>query len=233
MTENLYTALAKANESIKNPAMDAKGAFGRYLTLDALLEGVRGPLAAQGLSVVQDVSGDDERVIVTTWLLHASGESLSCGPMYAPRGQQIQHTMGAVTYLRRMTLAALLGVSGDLDDDGTAHAQNVSNAPARRGNRPQNPPSEKAAKYLDTLMKKNGIVDGPEWEKSARLILGGTAEGWDGRTATLDATQVGFLIDALVKHGKEESEKVTRTQPTTPDPDDPWADVPLPMEPTR
>ena len=55
----LYTALAKANGTIKNPTKDAQGNFGSYLTLDALLEAVRAPLAAQGLSIVQDVTDDD------------------------------------------------------------------------------------------------------------------------------------------------------------------------------
>jgi len=242
MTTDLYTALAKANETIKNPTKDAKGNYGAYLTLDALLEAVRAPLAAQGLSIVQDVTDDDERIYVTTRIVHASGQEATFGPMSSPRGQNIQHAGAAVTYLRRFTLGAALGVAGEADDDGQGHADQVKNpatsgkrVPASRGGRRQTPPSPAAKKYLSDLIDKSGAMRDPDkWQASARTILGGMAEGWDGEVDHLDADQVGYLIAAMKKY---EDEKVTRSKPTAPEPDDwtstipPHERAPLPTDP--
>ena len=238
MTENLYAALAAANATIKNPGKDGRGNYGTYMTLDALLEAVRGPLAAQGLSVVQDVTDDDERVYVTSWLMHASGESIHVGPLSSPRGQNIQHTGGAITYLRRFTLAALLGVHGDTDDDGQAHADTT---PARTGT-PVGNLTGPAAKNMTGAAspKQVGMIKGLMRDQHVteptlndftldRLGFELPTDGLEHLTKG----QASAIIEAMIAVKGDDGKPITRTRPTSPDPDDPWADVPLPMEPTR
>jgi hypothetical protein len=134
MTADLFTALAKANAVITNPGKDGKGNYGAYLTLDALLDHVRKPLAAEGLSLVQDVILENERVQIVTQILHSSGESIVFGPLSGPAGANWQQLGGAISYGRRYALLAALGIAGGDDDDAQAHtdARPVANTRAAR-----------------------------------------------------------------------------------------------------
>lgn len=238
MTVELFTALAAANSEIKNPKKTARGAFGAYATLDAYLDALRPVYAAHGLSIVQDVTDDDERVFVTTRIVHASGAEIVCGPMSSPRGQNIQHAGAAVTYLRRFTLGAATGLAGEDDDDGQTHAQEVKNDPKKSGSRAvrsEARASEKQVAFLTRLMREAGVNE---------VILNDFAKdrfGWelpaDG-IAHLTAVHASDLIDAMTKEKKSDAAKTSRQKvagrdytpdgsrdgsPTYTGPEDPWA----------
>lgn len=117
-------ALAKAQAAMPNVVKNAQVSTGaykfRYATLDAILDAVREPLAANGLAVVHAISHANGNLVLTARLLHESGEWLgSSVPLAAEKGG-IQGLGSAITYLRRYTLAALLGIAADDDDDGVA-----------------------------------------------------------------------------------------------------------------
>ena len=222
MNEHLYGALAVANKAIRNPKKDGTGNYGAYLTLDALLESIRGPLADNGLSVVQNVTDDDERIYVTTVILHSSGEQLEFGPMSSPRGQNIQHAGAAVTYLRRFTVGAALGIAGDIDDDGQSAVAASTVAPSRavRAEALQGKASEKQVTMVARLMREQTIT-----EVTLSDFCRDTF-GWDTPTegiAHLSKDHASLIIDALTKQKKP----ATRSRPTAPDPHDPWAGVPV------
>jgi hypothetical protein len=224
--QEVHAALAVVNAQLTNPSKDGRGNYGQYLTLDNLLDHVRPTLAASGLSVVQDVTTHDDTVSVVTHLLHSSGESIAFGPLTGPTGPNWQTLGGAVTYARRYALLAALGVAGGDDDDAQHHTDTTPAEPFRRGNRTQAPPTAKQREYLDTLIANTGAALDPDaWDKSARTILGGLAEGWDGQLDTLDKTQASALIEAL-KGWKSTERKATRTKAHN-QPDDPWATAPL------
>jgi hypothetical protein len=234
MSAELYAALAKANEKIRNASKDGKGNYGAYLTLPALLEAVRGPLAEQGLSAVQDLTDDDERVYVTTRILHASGAEITFGPMSSPRGQNIQHAGAATTYLRRFTLAAALGIAGEDDDDGQSHADQVTRHPSQSGSRAVR------AEHVAA----GGDVSGPCTPKQVGMInrlmaahhtsepllpdLVGITTPVDGLQA-LSKQEASTLIEALMALPKDQP--IDRSKPRTPDPDDPWASGQFPPDP--
>lgn len=91
----------------------------KYAPLDSILSAVRGPLAANGLAIVQLL---DEDVLVTS-LLHESGAILS-GRTPIPASEGVQAYGSAITYLRRYSIQALLGVAAEEDDDGNQAAGN-------------------------------------------------------------------------------------------------------------
>lgn len=129
----LSAALVQAQAEIENPEKNATNpAFrSKYVNLTGVLEVVRPALAKNGLAVVQGVGMDDGRVVVTTRLVHASGQWLEPGAASAPLGKQDAQGVGsAVTYLRRYSLLAALGIAPEEDDDGNA---------ASRSREPQGP----------------------------------------------------------------------------------------------
>ena len=123
----LAKALAAANGHIKNPNLDAVNPHfkSRYASLGAIINAVRAPLAAQGISAVQTVSNDGGSVGVTTTLLHSSGEWMAETIWSAlPDRATVQQLGSSITYLRRYSLAAITGIVGEEDDDGNAGSSN-------------------------------------------------------------------------------------------------------------
>jgi hypothetical protein len=119
----LAKALAAANGHIKNPNLDAVNPHfkSRYASLGAIINAVRAPLAAHGISAVQTVSNDGGSVGVTTTLLHSSGEWMAETIWSAlPDRATVQQLGSSITYLRRYSLAAITGIVGEEDDDGNA-----------------------------------------------------------------------------------------------------------------
>ena len=121
-------ALAAASADLRNPASDATnpGFKSKFLSLVKLIDSLRAPLHAHGIIVLQPVSSPVAgRVRVTTTLLHSSGEWMSSTADLAS-GATAQSFGTAVSYLRRYTLQAMLGVSGDADADDDGEAERLA-----------------------------------------------------------------------------------------------------------
>lgn len=120
----LAGALAKAQAEIKGAAKDRTNPhFGsKYSTLDSLWEAIRGPLSTYGLSLVQGASsepdGEGVKVIITTLLLHASGQWIKDTLAMYPKDASPQAMGSVITYGRRYGAGAMTGVTSDEDDDG-------------------------------------------------------------------------------------------------------------------
>lgn len=90
-----------------------------YTDLAGVLGAVRPVLAAHGFAIVQPVATDDERVRVWTELAHVSGVRYA-SPALAMRQPDGAQALGSLlTYLRRYSLLAALGLATE-DDDGRA-----------------------------------------------------------------------------------------------------------------
>src|SRR5262249_25376110 len=127
----LAGALAKAQPELLNPeksltaiiATDRTGAARsfRYAPLSSRLEIVRKTLGKHELSVVQTTAIDEKARLVrlTTVLAHSSGEWISSDwPVCSLADVAIPHRMGtALTYARRYSLFALVGITGEDDLD--------------------------------------------------------------------------------------------------------------------
>jgi hypothetical protein len=118
----LAKALAKAQGQIQNAAKNAKNpAFkSSYAKLDACWDACREPLSSNGLSVVQLIGSEENRLTCTSILLHESGQFIKSVFSITPVNQNPQGFGSAATYARRYTLQALVGIAPDEDDDGNA-----------------------------------------------------------------------------------------------------------------
>ena len=116
----LAAALAKAQAVIEGALKDRENpAFRgtRYADLGSCWDAIRGPLTANGLSVVQLPMRGEGCVEVETILLHASGQWIS-GTFAIPVIKADAHgVMSATTYARRGALMAIAGIA-PVDDDG-------------------------------------------------------------------------------------------------------------------
>jgi hypothetical protein len=115
-------ALAKAQGAMKNAKKDSANPFfkSKYADLAAVCEACREQLAANGIAVVQTPSAtDDGRVVVTTMLVHASGQWFADSLAVKPKDDGAQAMGSVITYLRRYSLAAFAGVAPE-DDDAEA-----------------------------------------------------------------------------------------------------------------
>lgn len=100
--------------------MKSGGQFSyKYADLSDVLKGIRAPLAANGLSILQPIIQNEDHLLLVTRLLHSSGEWIES--TYPLNTYATPQEMGsAISYARRYALTALLGIAADEDDDAQA-----------------------------------------------------------------------------------------------------------------
>jgi len=98
-----------------------------YAPLDSIIDKVRPVLVKHGLSFIQST---EDKAIVTR-LIHISGEWIESGPVpvLATTGSPQDFGSG-ITYSKRYSLSAILGIASEDDDD----ANRASGNEAKRGN---------------------------------------------------------------------------------------------------
>ena len=117
-------ALSKAQAEMPSVKFNSTNPFlkSKYADLGAVIDTSKAILATHGLSVSQLVESQDKKIGVTTILMHNSGEWLesTCWLELADeRGKSNAQVAGSiVTYLRRYSLASILGMYADEDGDG-------------------------------------------------------------------------------------------------------------------
>ncbi len=137
----LAKALSKTQSEIKGAIMDSENPFfkSKYADLTSVWEACRKPLTDNGLAVIQTgvcLSEHPERVAIETTLVHASGEWMSGIISARPVKDDPQSLGSCVTYLRRYSLSALVGICPE-DDDGNAATQGTnSKEPPKKANEP-------------------------------------------------------------------------------------------------
>ena len=198
--DQIAAALAKAQaefpavpKSGKNPHLKND-----YSTLDDIIATVRKPLANHGLSFVQLLGSDESGVTLNTMLLHESGQwlegTVSIAPGEGNRGVNAMQALGsAITYMKRYSLSAMLGISteGDTDGEGaTAKAAPRNQAPARQA-QPAQP--------------SNRPLSGPQVREVIRKKSGWLADVRDTEGEPITQGQVkgvaGLLSDAVKRDG--------------------------------
>jgi hypothetical protein len=120
----IAAALAAAQAEITDPRREKSGTVrGRqnykYAGLDDLLQAVRPVLSRHGLAVTQVITVLDGRLVLSSRLLHESGESIESVHPLAWEGSPQDHG-SELSYARRYSLEALVGVAATDDDDASA-----------------------------------------------------------------------------------------------------------------
>lgn len=116
----LLTALAKANLGIINPKKTSVNPFfnSKYADLSEVINVSKQILAENGLSVIQLASTNEAGVSIETILGHSSGQWIGGTLLFRfPMKVDAQIIGSLITYARRYSWAAIVGIAQE-DDDG-------------------------------------------------------------------------------------------------------------------
>ena len=159
--KNLIIALNKAKgdfkpiEKNKSVRTNAGKLMYSYATLDQIIEKTQPALSSNGLCLVQLLNGEDGKLTIETILFHESGESIQSKVTVAGHPKP-QEAGSIITYYKRYSYSAILGISSDEDTDGSAvsgQKQPVQGVKSAK-------PSEKQRATLNELFKRINYTPG-------------------------------------------------------------------------
>lgn len=121
---SLAEALAKAQSVMKGAKEDASNPFYKstYADLTSVWTACKESLSSNGLAIMQPTTMKDGVIFLVTMLLHSSGQWIKGFYPIMPVKNDPQALGSAITYARRYSLAALVGVCPAGDDDDAESA---------------------------------------------------------------------------------------------------------------
>lgn len=159
--KEIAAALAKSWAEIENPkhnkTVQVKTKNGGQYTFDyadlgTIFDEAKRVFKENGISVLQnaytEVVEGNLMIAVETMLLHSSGEWVKSQPLKMPSSTNMQDMGGQVTYMKRYSLSALLGIATESDDDANGASGNSFKLSDKKA-------SEKQLNYVDNLLNKN------------------------------------------------------------------------------
>ena len=149
--KEIATALSNFQGKMTAVKKDSINPFykSKYASLDTIWETIRKPLSENGLSVAQTMDVDNDKSVMETTLYHTSGEWISGTQLVNPVKNDPQGLGSAITYARRYSLSAILGLVSDDDDDA-----NTATKPAQEAKAPVNTVSPP----VETPQRSEGIT---------------------------------------------------------------------------
>lgn len=117
----LATALSKCQGEITPAIKDSNNPFfkSKYADLNSVWSVCREPLSKHGLAVIQTMDKDEAGALVLiTTLAHSSGQWIRSKTPIPLLKSDPQAMGSSITYMRRYSLSAIVGISTDEDDDG-------------------------------------------------------------------------------------------------------------------
>jgi len=169
----LFEALAKAQLEMEVAKTDNVNPFfkSKYCDLAGIVRASRPYLAKSGLCVIQRVVCDDlGKTYLCTRLGHISGEWMESKMAILPPKQDIQTIGSYITYLRRYTYAAMVGVVASGEDDDGEKAMDTHRSPVKESHTITMTQLHTLSKELDGMEETlDSILDGYKISKLADL----------------------------------------------------------------
>lgn len=161
---DLFTALAKAQGEFGPVTKEKTGTITdtrkyKYADLAATMEAVTPALSRNGLAFIQPAGTVDDRVIITSMLVHGPSGQWVSEEYAVPLFSKAQDQGSALTYGRRYSAWSLLGIAPE-DDDGKAAQETQDAKPSRA--KEQKPPKDAPAptEELVTAEEAKAVRDG-------------------------------------------------------------------------
>lgn len=158
----LAAALSKAQGEMQAAIKDKVNPFFKssYADLGSVWDAARPVLSKYGLCIMQttEMNPDGSKIIMVTTLAHTSGQWVKSFLPLNPAKNDSQGIGAAITYLRRYSLSAIVGVVCDEDDDGeTASGRGKTQQPQQNNN--QNPPPAPAQQKEQAPVERVGKTE--------------------------------------------------------------------------
>ena len=186
-----------ALKSATNPHFRSK-----YADLSACVEAVIDALNSEGLALTQETLPHPDGVVVRTILLHSAGGRLFLGELFMPAIKLDPQGFGsALTYCRRYSLLAAMGLAPE-DDDGNSASKAAPKTNAR---------ISATMGVFDTLQEARqviiSLVAQAIKERFAADDIIGAYEEYNGLTDVEEKTALWSMLDskvrsAIKKHGE-------------------------------
>ena len=131
LTKEITKALCKFIQQVGTIEEKDTAQYGKFADLSTVLSTVNPALAANGLAVIHTTKVVEGKNVLITNLLHTSGESIT-SEMLLPlntggRGNPMHQEGGAITYCRRYSLLAILGLNAGIPDNDGDFANTTEN----------------------------------------------------------------------------------------------------------
>lgn len=159
---NLVKALTTFQGKMTAVKKDAINPFykSKYATLDTIWETIRKPLSENGLSVAQTMNLIDDKSVLETTLYHTSGEWISGTQLVNPVKDDPQSLGSAISYARRYSLSAILGIVTDEDDDA-----NIATKPEVKPKAESKSPEKPVSPNVETPQKTEPSISAAQTKK--------------------------------------------------------------------
>lgn len=158
-----FAAMVAAFGELQNPPKTSKVNAGQksywFAPLPEILDAVRPILLKHGLAVRFQTAPDAGNVLVSCEVVHNSGVVVAQAALHSPGGANMQTVGSGLTYARRYTLTAALGIAADDDDDGEATTRPAAaKAPPQPVEAP--PSKAEALAYLASVLDRCKLTSG-------------------------------------------------------------------------
>jgi hypothetical protein len=172
--QNLAVALATAQGEFSAVPKGSENPFfkSKYAALPDVIATATPVLTKHGLSVAQFVDSDEKGDLLTTYLMHTSGEFISHSMrLHVAKANDPQSQGSAITYARRYSYMSALGLVADVDDDGNATVNHSG------GNHQQSNLNQRVAQAAQPSPSSSGGGDGASSDNQRKAIWAITHRG--------------------------------------------------------
>lgn len=171
---NISAALAQAWSQIEAPKHNVTvkvntksgGSYSfDYTDLTGIFDAVREVYKENGMAIIQnsytEVTPNGLLACVETTFLHSTGEWVKSLPLKFPAAGGMQDFGGQITYMKRYSLSAMLGIATEKDDDANGASGNTYDYSNKGNNSNQRQPipmprdANEAAKIVINFGKKH------------------------------------------------------------------------------
>lgn len=211
--KTILSDLGKAQAEFPTLPKDTNGYNYKYTNLDTVITTLRPILTKHKIGFMQSLTTSETgKSAITTRLFHETGEWLEdttpLPDVLLSKGNAAQNLGAAITYMKRYTLCAMLGVSSDEDPDGKADGNPDFNA---RNQKPQNHgPAQKQdntpAGGWDTKEQANRIREllAAKYPDGTPIFADSDHRAITSMRATKTADEVIRMLNEEITHAKKE-----------------------------
>lgn len=214
--KELALALCKVQAKLKDAETNSENPHfqSKYADLSAVWKACRALLTENGFCVVQAPFRSESGMVLVTRLIHSSGQWVRSEYTLSPTQNTPQQMGSALTYARRYSLAAIVGIAPGDDDDG-----NAASVP-----KPQTYPRDqvvpRATKQVSEAQIKRlfAIATGQGWKtEQVKDVM----NNWFKKESTKELTMPEYdkLIHSIERNSYEELQMAEYDRPNSSEPD--------------